>query len=175
MPTKPSQQLDDLAAATRHAVYEFLFHFLPYASFDQARQFAANLRIRGHAPLSKAAALQRFTSLRVTPDICETHKRPATIKEIETWLNKRYGDRLYAVAGFYRRGPSAPFRLNLPEKCVLYGYRSATGFLTGILCQPVNALDKFFLLSSSKFGGPKAVRMTPRDQQYFTQYEEVNA
>jgi hypothetical protein len=55
----------------------------------------------------------------------------------------------------------------------MYGYRSDAGFLNGILCQPLDRYDSYFLLSSSKFGGPKAIRMTPRDEQYFTQFKEV--
>jgi len=165
----------DRAAATRHDVYSVLLDMLPPASYDQALQFAANLRLRAETPVQKSAALSRFLSLRVTPDIAETVYRGATQKEIETWLNKKYGERLALLAGFYRRHESSTWRLNLPGGCVLYGYRSLTRDFSGILCQPVDRLDSFFLLSASCFGGAKAVRLLPSDEQYFTQYSEVAA
>lgn len=173
----------DAAAVVRHAVYSDLLDYLPIASYDQARQFVANLAIARSASGENAdagsrerrinAALVRFLNMRVTPDIAEAGFRGAKPKEIEYWLNREYGPRLAAVPGFYRRNEAAPFRLNLPFNCAIYGYRSDAGFYNGILCQPTDRHDFYFLLSSSKYGGPKALRLTPRDQQYFTQFEEV--
>ena len=117
--------------------------------------------------------LMRFIRLCVTPDISETAYSGGDQPEIERWLNRTYGERLECVSGFYRRTDGTPFRLNLPFKCALSGYKSAGGFFDGILCQPFDSLNKYFLLSSAKFGGPKAIPLRPRDQQYFTQYKEV--
>lgn len=169
------------AAAVRHAVYRDVLDYLPVASYDQARQFAANLALvkLGAAMESYVrerqinAAIVRFINMRVTPDIAEAGYRGAKPKEIEYWLNRKYGERLGYVPGFYQRNEAAPFRLNLPFNCAMYGYRSDAGFYNGILCQPQDRHEFYFLLSSSKFGGPKAIRLTPRDQQYFTQFEEV--
>lgn len=170
-------------AAVRHAVYRDVLDYLPIASYDQARQFAANLAIcrsniggdadAGSRERQINAALMKFLNMRVTPDIAQGPFRGAKPKEIEYWLNKRYGEHLRHVPGFYRRNEAAPFRLNLPFNCAMYGYRSDTGFYNGVLCQPLDRHDFYFLLSSSKYGGPKALRLTPRDQQYFTQFEEV--
>lgn len=175
-------QTADNVAAVRHAVYRDLLDYLPIASYDQARQFVANLDLcadsgenadAGSRERRINAALVRFLNMRVTPDIAEAGFRGAKLKEIEYWLNRKYGERLAGVAGFYQRNEAAPFRLNLPFNCAMYGYRSDAGFYNGILCQPMNRTDFYFLLSSSKYGGPKALRLTPRDQQYFTQFEEV--
>lgn len=182
------QPITENAAAVRHAVYRDVLDYLPIASYDQARQFVANLALvrdegRGTRDNSASrerqinAALVRFMNMRVTPDIAEAAYRGAKLKEIEYWLNRKYGERLAVVPGFYRRDAETqsrpPFRLNLPFNCAMYGYRSDAGFYNGILCQPVDRHDFYFLLSSSKYGGTKALRLTPRDQQYFTQFEEV--
>ena len=178
----------DKAAAIRHAVYHDLLGFLPVASYDQAREFVGNLGLCGDWQKAvrdandysirirrENAALMRFLGLKVTPDIAETKFCGATAKEIERWLNKKYREYLQHVAGFHRlENDGRAFRLNLPWKCAAYGYRSATGFYNGILFQPLDRLNSYFLLSSSKYGGPKAIGLTPRDQQYFTQFEEVS-
>ena len=167
--------------ALRHAVYSDLLHRLPIASYEQARRFVGNLKlVRADDARDRAArerkinaALMRFLNLRVTPDIAESSFRGQTKKEIEFWLNRKYGDRLRHIAGLYQLDDAGPFKLNLPFESAMYGYRSATGHFSGILCQPIDKPNFYFLLTSSKFGGPKAVRLTPQDQQYFTQFEEV--
>lgn len=174
---------DDRLAALRHAVYRDLIDYLPVANYDQARTFAVNLSLcRGFAAEPDAAkrermvnaVLMRFLLLKVTPDVgVATHYAKATQAEIEKWIAAKYGDRLADIAGFHRRDERSPWRLNLPSRSAAYAYRSATGHYSGILFQPLDRHDSFFLLSSSKLGGPKAVRLTPRDQQYFTQFEEV--
>lgn len=191
MPTTDNRQLTtDQAAAIRHAVYNDLLMYLPIASYDQARQFVVNLKLcganigidadAGSRERQINAALVRFSGMKVTPDIAETPYRGLKQKEIEYRLNRKFGERLAAVPGFYQRDDAAPFRLNLPFNCALYGYGSHYGpsqlcpfFYSGVLCQPLDRHDFYFLLSSSKYGGPKAQRLTPRDQQYFTQFEEV--
>lgn len=172
------------AAAIRHAVYRDLLEWLPIASYDQARQFIANLRLVASYEQARQAAdaagrerqinaaLMRFITLRVTPDMAECSYRGMKLPELEKWFNRRYGQHLQHVAGFHRRDEAAPFRLNLPFKCALYGYR-LRGFYTGILCQPLDRLNTYFLLSSAKYDGPRAVPLQPRDKQYFTQFEEV--
>ena len=183
MPTTDYRQpTTDQAAAVRHAVYDALLNLLPIASYDQARTFAGNLSLcrAAGAERDKAAcerminaALMRFVNMRVTPDVAESAYRGHSKPAIERVLNRKFEDRLQHVAGFHRLEDSSPFRLNLPFNCAMYGYRSALGFYDGILCQPLDRLNFYFLLSSSKFGGPKAQRLQPRDQQYFTQFEEV--
>lgn len=192
----------DQSAAVRHAVYRDLLGFLRVASFDQARRFAANLSLcnAGDEAVRERqfnAAMIRFLLLKVTPDIAETgllsgyriNDRgqrvpvgPQSRSEIEWWMNFRYGSRLADVPGFYLRNmadrPSTintvVYGVNLPKGCAVYGYVSDTGFYRGILFQPLTRPNSFFLLSSAKYGGPKAIRLTPRDEQYFTQHEEVN-
>jgi len=187
-------------AAIRHAVYRDLLDYLPAASYDQCKQFVVNLNLyRDHIGSGTAAfertvnaGIIRFNGLRVTPELAETACRRLTLAEIERRLAAKYGDKLRHIAGFYRRDAAAPFRLNLPFKCVIYGYGShihwyrrplfehadlkpvRMPYYAGILCQPIERLNSFFLLSSAKYGGPKAQRLTPRDEQYFTQFEEVN-
>jgi hypothetical protein len=183
MTTNNAQQTANNArreAAVRHAVFGDLLSLVPIASYDQSRQFVANLslagRLSGDAVARERqvnALLLRFINLRVTPDLKEaTYYKWPDLAELERTFNRKYGELLALVPGFHRREPGAPFRLNLPFKCALYGYRSAARFYNGILCQPLDRLDTFFLLSSAKFGGPRALRLEPRDQQYFTQYEE---
>lgn len=170
----------DRLAAVRHLVYSDLLAYLPMASCSQGLQVAANLRLGGDW-------IGRFMDLRVSSDIAETEfygmfPRLATAdgpnSVIEPWFARKYGERLATVPGFYRRQPAdgqppGSWRLNLPFGCAMYGYKSATGFYIGILCQPLDRLNTFFLLSSAKYDGPKAQRLTPRDQLYFTQFEEA--
>lgn len=112
----------------------------------------------------------RFRDLRVTPDIAEaTSYRQFSRTKIEQALADKYSEALADVPGFYF---SERWRLNLPEGCALYAYRSRLGFINGFLCQPLYAIDKYFLLSSSKYDGSKAVRLTPEDQQYFESFKE---
>jgi len=152
--------------ALRHIVYADLLSLLPAASYDQAATMCANLRL-GRPPI-------RLWNLRVTPDVAETSFRGLSLAAIEVRMNRTFGERLSTIAGFYRRNDAAPFRLNLPFKCALYGYSSTVGNYAGILCQPLNRFDMFFLLSSAKFGGPKAIPLSAKDQMYFTQYKETS-
>lgn len=209
MNTTADKPILDQTAALRHVVYRDLLDLLPVASYDQAITMITNLKLCSGEPARYQrqlnACLMRFLTLRVTPGDGETAYRGATLKEIEQYFNRKYGERLTAIAGFHRRnadthvrslvGPALaghdvdagtlpaadksvrvpPWRLNLPFNCALYGYRSPIGFYNGILCHPLDRLNTFFLLSSAKFGGAKAVRLQPRDEQYFTQYEEVSA
>jgi hypothetical protein len=82
------------------------------------------------------------------------------------YLEARYGDHITSIAGFYRDGRG---RLcwTIPRGCALYGYRSQTGFYNGILCQPLWSIDSFWLLTSAKFGGPKAIRLKDSDAALF--------
>lgn len=173
----------DMAAATRHAVYRDLLFLLPAASIGQTERFAANLALcrlafnaagddqrRRDAVIGSVIA--RFMDLRVTPDI-GGEPWQGSQRDLEIYLGRKFGDRLADVPGFYRRGEAGRWRLNLPENAAVYGYRSAIGFYAGVLFQPLDSIDKYFLLSSGRFGGPKAARMLPADQQYFTQFDEA--
>lgn len=152
-------------AAIRHLVLFDLETYLPVATFDQTTQFMANLAITEDL---------RFLGLRVSPDA-------ERLRVIERRLNAKYGEHLLYVPGFFRRGPERPFRVNLPERSALYFYGDRYNsfwqpkFYNGVLCQPLERRDQFFLLSSAKYGGPKAARLSPADQLFFTQFEECNA
>jgi hypothetical protein len=219
-------------AALRHLVYDELLSMLPVASYEQACRFVANLglaRNGDHAATGSAererrinAALMRFLTLRVTPELCETRhlfEPPFSIPEIEYFLNRKFGMRLRHVPGFYRRDvanskgprrgnayaptlrsrhgglfsplPVAPFAVNLVPGCALYGYgtgirdkgqghtHSASNasprhspLYAGLLLQPLNEIDRFWLLSSAKHGGPRATPLSAADRQYFE--SEVN-
>lgn len=114
--------------------------------------------------------LGNFLYLKVTPDIATaTNYRKLTKAEIEQMLDRKFGDRLAAVAGFYK---TSRWRVNLPENCALHGYKSRLGFYTGIVCLPLDSIDMYFVLSSAKFGGAKAVRMEESDREYFEQFKE---
>lgn len=157
-----SKDSTNSAAAVRHMVYRDLVDYLPVASREQTLLMMSNLRLRSE--------LRRFLGLRVSIGLAETNYRGATLKEIETWLNRRYGDQLATVPGFYRR-EGGPFRVNLPQGCAIHAYRSG-GIIRGLLCQPLDRSKTFFLLSSAKYGGPRASQLTPADQVYFTQFQE---
>ena len=88
----------------------------------------------------------------------------ATITRLER--DPKYGERLASISGFYRNAYGR-LMLNLPRGCALYGYRSRLGFYNGILCQPLEEMDTFFLLSSARMGGPKAIRMCEADEAFF--------
>ena len=150
----------ELAAALRHCVYSDLLDRLPLASLDQTREFLTNLY------LPAECVNPRFLMLKVSPEIGETPYRGFPLNEIVRQLEKKYGDDLYKIAGFYR-GKGNELKLNLPTGCAFYGYRSELGFYNGILCQPLDTLDVYFLLSSVRFGGQKAIRLTDADRAFF--------
>jgi hypothetical protein len=145
--------------ALRDLVYSDLLSFLPPASIDQAQMFIANLGM-------PKESIGKFLQLCVSPEIAETPYKTISPSEILRLLDDRYGEYITAIAGFYRDGRG---RLcwTLPTGCALYGYRSQTNFLNGILCQPLYAIGKFWLLSSAKFGGPKALRLKDSDAALF--------
>lgn len=172
----------DTSAALRHAVYNELLCALPPASARQTEIFIANLALQRRAmaqPTTRtreaelSRTFQRFMLLKVTPHIAETGNTVArSAAEIEHYLTAKFGDRLAAVAGFHRPENSNRWRVNLPEAAALHGYRSRHGFYNGILCQPIDSINIFFLLSSSRFDGPKAIRLEHGDQSYFEQGKE---
>jgi hypothetical protein len=180
MTGQPTAQIDT-SAALRHAVYGDLLSMLPIASLRQAQAFAANLALcrntfnlweRDYRKRRRAIdqVMMRLLLLRVSPDIAEaTNYKWRDSSEIESTLADKYGERLKSVAGFYfdRR-----WRVNLPDRCALRGYRSREGFYTGILCQPLDRADFFFLLSSSKFDGPKAMRLIYADRAFYERFKE---
>jgi len=156
--------------ALRHFVYSDLLSMMPIASYDQAMKFVANLRLcRDATPRALDAALMRFLTLRVTPDIAggTSYKWP-TPAEIETYLNRKYGERLRHIAGT-RNAECGMRNLNLPRNCAAYGYRTdgARGTVAGILFAPLDRPDTYFLLSSARDGGPRAVPLSPADRKYF--------
>jgi len=161
-------------AAVRHAVYNLMLCYLPAASREQTLRIMANLRLR--------SGLGRFLDLKVSPGCGETSYRGATLAEIERVFNRRYGELLADVPGFYRRvsdqrsaigdQQNGSWRLNLPRNCALYAYRRG-GLYAGIMCIPFDSLNRFFLLSSAKYDGPRAARLSPKDHVYFTQFEEA--
>jgi len=176
---------DATAAALRHAVYSDLLSLLPPASVRQTEIFIANLALQRPAfgestirdrELKLSAIMFQFASLKVSPDISETaigtFAGGRSKTEIEAFLDRKYGDRLSAIAGFYRPEEANRWKINLPEQCLLYGYRSRHGFYNGILCQPISQIDFYFLLSSANFGGQRAIRLEPRDQTRFEQWKE---
>lgn len=169
-------------AAIRHAVYRDLLDLLPLASYRQTIVFAANLglvRNYDYSPTAPAgerqkaidAVLRRLLRLKVSPDLnCISdgaNGRGIPKSEIEKIIVSKYGDRLANIAGFYfdRR-----WKINLPERCALFGYRNRTGFYTGILCQPIDQANRYFLFSSASFDGPKAIRLEPAERMYFEQW-----
>jgi hypothetical protein len=92
--------------------------------------------------------------------------RPAIEKE----LAAKYGSRLSEIAGFYFMQDR--WRLNLPRRCLLFGYAGRHGFYNGILCQPIDHINAYFLMSSAKHGGAKAIRLEERDRLFFESYKE---
>lgn len=180
--TKPAKQMDT-TAALRHAVYSDLLSMLPIASYRQVQRFAANLALcrnqfssfeRDYSKKHRAIfrVMGRLLLLRVTPDLAEVNTPTPDRRMIELAIEKRFGDRLSAIAGFYTDANNGRWRVNLPEGCALYGYRSREGFYTGVLCQPLHQIDFYFLLSSSKFDGPKAMRLTDADRAFFERFKE---
>lgn len=165
--------------ATRHVVYRDMMAFLPIASIEQTGRFMANLSIanclkhlagdntrerkRGHDRLEL-----KFIDLRTTPDIGVFPH--FNYDELMKYLRTRYADRLAVVAGFYQSTDG--WQLNLPKRCFLVSHRAGTGHIAGILCQPIDRIDSYFLLSSAQQGGPRAERLCPRDRAFFEQFKQ---
>lgn len=158
-------------AAIRHLVYSDVIDFMPVASYEQVSRFIANLRLISESDPAKRvrrenAALMRFIRLRVTPDLRQVNARSGMdVTELERYLNRKWGIHLRFVSGFYQQGHG--YRINLPRGCALFGYADQK-HLGGILCQPLRDLDRFWLLSSAKYGGPRATPLSLMDRQYFT-------
>lgn len=170
--------------AIRHAVYSDLLFRLPIASLEQTERFIANLGLvkglsytpdmpRPERDKIIGAVISRFLNLKVTFDMNRVESGangPSRGKEaIEAELAEKYGDLLEHAAGFYLE--DGTWRLNMPRGCALYGYCGDHGFIAGILCQPLDFENRFFLLSSSSYGQARAVRLTAADQYFFTSYE----
>jgi len=170
--------------AIRHAVYTDLLWRLPIASLEQTEQFVANLGLVksfGYTPdmlrpnMEKIVSevLKHFLNLKVTFDMNRVESGangPSRGKEaIEAELAEKYGNLLQHAAGFYLE--DGTWRLKMPRGCALYGYCGDHGFIAGILCQPLDFENRFFLLSSSAYGQARAVRLTAADQYFFTSYE----
>lgn len=170
--------MTDQSAALRHVVYRDLLCILPPASVEQTAAFVSNLSLSRFSDRSSAKRplsdlMFRLKMLRVSPEIATaTFYYKPELAEIEENLERKFSDRLAGVAGFYQHSESERWKLNLPQGCALHAYKSRNGFLAGFLCQPLNKLDSYFLLSSAKFGGPKAVRLEENDRQFFEQYKE---
>lgn len=167
------------SAATRHVVYDAMLSMLPIASYKQAARFAANLalcrEVRNRTAyasrerdLGERAVFSRLLNLRVTPDIDQTHGM--TERELNEYLNRRFGpERLALVPGFRIAGDTA--YCLMPTAAGLKAYRDRHGYIAGVMCQPLERMDTYFLLSSSRYGGPKAVPMQPADLEFFEQYK----
>ncbi|MEO7672983.1 MAG: hypothetical protein ABIU09_02770 [Pyrinomonadaceae bacterium] len=166
--------------ALRHVLYRELLSLLPPASIAQTVDFIANLALcRNQFKMSDPAAvrdramnnaLSLLMPLKVSPDIATaTNYRKYSRTEIEQIIECKFGNRLADVAGFYK---TSRWRVNLPENCALFGYMSRLKFYTGILCQPVDRIDMYFLLSSAKHGGPKAIRLEENDRDFFERFKE---
>ena len=107
---------------------------------------------------------------KVTPDANETHRTALTVAEIERELKREFKLALIGIGGFYRS--NGYIRLNLPKNCLLHAYKNQHGLIAGILCQPLDTEDKYFLLTSNgKTDGAKAARMLPADQEFFARHE----
>ncbi len=143
----------------RHAVYVETLCALPPASVDQARIFMANLRL-------PQDSLSKFLLLRVSPGMGQTAHLTERPQDLLKRLDKLFGADIERIAGFYRDGRGT-LCWTIPDGCALYPYRSQTGFFNGILCQPLSMIDKFWLISSSKYLGPKAIRLSNKDTALF--------
>lgn len=157
----------DNSAALRHLVYADLLSALPPASYSQAETMIVNLGI--HRTVGKRRAMSRLLWLKTTPDLFGQDQDIGR-RKIETELAGKYGSRLASIAGFYFM--QNRWRLNLPTRCLLFGYAGRHGFYNGILCQPIDTIDTYFLLSSARFDGPKAIRLEEKDRLYFGSYKE---
>jgi len=146
--------------ALGHCVYGDLLDCLPVASVEQTNNFMANLR------LPWETRHKRFLNLRVSPEIGETGYRGLPPERMLQLLESKYGERLNEVSGFYRDAGGRQC-INLPRGCALYGYRSEFRMFEGILCQPLDRLEEYFLFSSARFGGPKASRLSRADEEFF--------
>lgn len=159
----------DRLAALRHAVYCDVTAYLRPATEQQAGQFASNLSLGRFT--TRFRAIHRSLLLRVTPD--EDVLGPfGTADYIAARMADKYGERLTSVAGFYKHQLSGRWKINLPDRCFLLPYRDRVNFFAGFLCQPFDAIDTYFLLSSAKFDGPRAMPLLPADRQFFEQWKE---
>ena len=156
-----------LLTALRHFVYSDLSLRFRNATEEQSNAIAANLKLTtdgklDFGPFPRIFA-REFISLAVTPDVSAF--RAIERRRIEQDLFRTYGDRLLDVPGFYRND-AGEIRLCLPKRCGLLFYHNARGLLSGVACLPLNEAGFYWLLSSKRYGGPKATPMTPEVRDF---------
>jgi hypothetical protein len=153
--TPKTPAIEDL----RQVVYAEVITSLGPASLEQKDAFMANLRL-------PPESLTKFLLLRVSPGMGETPVRTENPRDLLRRLDGLFGRDVDRIAGFYR-DRQGNLCWTLPGGCAIYGYRSHIGFFNGLLCQPLGSIDKFWLLSSARFGGAKAIRLSDRDAALF--------
>jgi len=159
-------------AALRHFVYSDLSIRLRNATEDQSMTIAKNLRILADGKLDFGTFPNRmlsreFISLAVTPDASKL--RSVKRQQIECDLFRTYGERLLDVPGFYRND-KGEIKLALPKRCGLLFYHDSRGLLSGVACLPLNESGFYWLLSSKRYGGPKAPALMPENRQFLDQH-----
>ncbi len=171
-------KLERERVALRHFVYCSLGSSLKIANVEETQMIAANLRL----PLASDLLLcfrglpselhREFLMLRITPDVY--HYNPLKKgREVERDLFRTYGERLLDISGFYRND-KGEIKLALPKRCGLLFYHNLRGLLSGVACLPLDESGFYWLLSSKRYGGPKATAMMPESRKFLDQHLEEN-
>lgn len=161
--------------ALRHFVYSDLSTRLRTASEDQTMTILSNLRLTENRAFDFGSFPTRMLSrefllLAVSPDV--HHWKPSKKRqEIERVLIERYGERLLDVPGFYRND-KGEIKLALPKRCGLLFYHNSRGLLAGVACLPLGESGFYWLLSSKRYGGPKATAMMPESRKFLDRHLE---
>lgn len=165
-------KLERERVALRHFVLSDLSIRLRNATEAQTMQIAANLGLLTDGKLDFATfpdrmLVREFLTLAITPDV-SAFRSIETRKALRN-LEDRYGERLFDVPGFYR-DTTGKAQLALPKRAGLLFYHDRRGLLAGIAAFPLNERRRFWLLSSKRYGGPKATPMMPETHDFLSRH-----
>lgn len=131
----------------RHLVYNELMIVSEPAAYTDAQNIIAENKLADATdPQSIRQALRRLLLLKILP----------SSSDAASFIHKRFGDAIFAVPGFYPGRKGTPL-LNCGDASALLPYFNANGLIVGCVVFPVGR-EGFYLLSSSRYGGPAAVR-----------------
>jgi len=162
-------------AAFRHFVYGYITLRLCRATYDQTLQMFNNLGwLEGREKdvldmyAIPSSMHLRILCLTVSRDIALVRPYAPELGVIASETHRRFGDAVLDVPGFYRKDDGR-IGLALPKGCAIFEYVSDdfVGATAGLLCQPLNEKGRYFLLSSRRFGGPKATPLSSKERSVF--------
>jgi hypothetical protein len=135
----------------RHLVYHELLIISEPAAYSEAQAIIAENKLADAADVkSVRAALQKLLLLKIV----------SNSGHAASFIYERFGDLIFFVPGFYRNRNGDP-RLNIGNNSAVLPFFLPNNLIGGCVVFPLSRCG-YYLLSSSRYGGPSAARL-PRD------------